>query len=331
MEYRKVPALAAPISVLSFGGWGIGGKTRGATSYGETDDAESVRALERAFELGINLFDTSNVYGDGHSEALLGQVLASRRDEVLIATKVGWLSYDSSPDFTHDGMLRSLAGSLDRLQTDHVDILQLHNPPDNWVSDCQYIIDALESLRSEGLAKTIGVSVGSPDEALKLAGVSTIGFIQANFNLMDIRVISSGLLETLERNGQYLIARTPLCFGFLTGDITTDTVFSDGDHRAAWPRKQLETWIEGAQTLRKLGEQHGISSPTALALRFCRSFPSVASVLSGMLTCEEVEQNAGAISDGPLEPQFIEEILDLHKTHSFFISGNSRPRRLIPD
>src|ERR1700687_5599671 len=115
------------VSVIGFGAWGIGGRTVGATSYGETDAAESSRALYEAFDRGINFYDTANVYGDGRSEELIGNCFKNRRHEVVIATKAGITSSFRGYDFSYSALRASLEASLRRLQTDYVDLFQLHN------------------------------------------------------------------------------------------------------------------------------------------------------------------------------------------------------------
>src|ERR1041384_5899737 len=119
---------ALTVSEIGFGAWGIGGATPGATSYGATDDRVSLRAIEKALDLGITFFDTSNVYGYGHSEELLGQVLAGRRAQAVIATKAGLVRYGDPVDLSPDAIRTSLEQSLCRLRTDRVDLLLLHNP-----------------------------------------------------------------------------------------------------------------------------------------------------------------------------------------------------------
>src|SRR5690348_6794459 len=125
MRYRSLGKSGLTVSEIGFGAWGIGGRTAGETSYGETDDQRSRAALDRAFDLGITFFDTANVYGDGHSETLIGEAFAQKRDRVVIGTKAGLIRFGEAPDFSPEALRRSLAGSLKRLQSDYVDLFQL--------------------------------------------------------------------------------------------------------------------------------------------------------------------------------------------------------------
>lgn len=313
------------VSALAFGAWGIGGRTAGPTSYGDTDDKVSLRAIHHALASGVTLFDTSNVYGAGHSETLLGRAFRNERSAVVLATKVGWPSYDSPSDFSADGMRKSVEGSLRRLQTEYIDLLQLHNPPLNWPLTRPEILETLRGLIADGKARALGVSVRSPEEALVIADQPEMVAIQANFNMMDIRAVSGGLLHDLPSRKQSLIARTPLCFGFLSGRITRTTTFAAGDHRAAWSPEQRERWIAGSEMFKSMAERYDAGPIHEVALRFCVSFPGVASVLSGMLNESEVEQNAIAINKGALPDLLVQEILALHGNMAFFESSPVEP------
>src|SRR5882724_10158294 len=128
MKYRQLGATGLQVSEIGFGTWGIGGRTEGETSYGDTDDGASRDALGAALDRGVTFFDTSNVYGDGHSETLIGEALGPRRNQVVLATKAGFVGYQVPADFSPANLRASLFGSLRRLRTDVVDLLQLHNP-----------------------------------------------------------------------------------------------------------------------------------------------------------------------------------------------------------
>lgn len=321
MKRRRLGNTDIEVSELAFGAWGIGGRTAGPTSYGDTDDKVSLRALRHAVASGITFFDTSNVYGAGHSETLLGQAFRADRASVVIATKVGWPSYTGPSDFSPVGIRESLDGSLQRLQTDYVDLAQLHNPPQNWRETHPHILDALEGLISAGKVRAIGVSVRSPEEAAAFAAEPAVVAVQANFNMMDTRVATSGLLHGLDERKQSLVARTPLCFGFLAGQIDHATVFAAGDHRAAWSIDQRTRWIAGSGLFKEAVERHAAGPLYEAALRFCLSFTGVATVLSGMLSEAEVTQNAAAINKGVLPETLIQEILELHETNNFFVSA----------
>jgi len=326
---RRLGTTDIEVSELAFGAWGIGGRTEGPTSYGDTDDAVSLRALDHAVASGITFFDTSNVYGAGHSETLLGQAFRGKRSQVIIGTKVGWPSYTGAADFSPEGMSASVDGSLRRLQTDRVDLLQLHNPPLDWLATRPEILEALQGLVRSGKVRALGVSVRSPEEASTVVAHPGIASIQANFNMMDTRVVASGLLEKLHASGQSLLARTPLSFGFLSGAINRTTQFAASDHRAAWSPEQRERWIEGSETLARMSEEHGAGPLFEAALRFCLSVRGVATVISGMFTEAEVSKNVAAVDKGPLPKELVRDIIGLNAATSFFVTSDQKPRDIL--
>ena len=149
MNYRSLGRTGLIVSEIGFGAWGIGGRTAGHTSYGDTDDARSLAALERAVECGITFFDTSSAYGNGHSEELIGRALARPRDRVVIATKAGYDSWNQPPDFSAGAIVASAERSLARLRSDYIDLFQLHNAPQDALQT-EELQDALSRLTTAG-------------------------------------------------------------------------------------------------------------------------------------------------------------------------------------
>src|SRR3989338_3843598 len=228
MNYRQLGATGLKVSEIGFGGWGIGGVANGAVAYGPTDDRESVDALQRAFDLGINFYDTSDVYGYGHSEALIGAVFKRVRTKVTIASKVGFLRADGPQDFSSRHIRTAIEQSLRRLQTDYIDLYQLHSPPIMLLESDVGIMHTLESLRKEGKIRALGISVRSPDDGL--IAIRKFGFkcVQVNFSLLDQRAVENELMELCKARNVGLICRTPLCFGFLSGKYSAESVFDGG-------------------------------------------------------------------------------------------------------
>jgi aryl-alcohol dehydrogenase-like predicted oxidoreductase len=322
VKYRPLGRTGLTVSEIGFGAWGIGGRTSGTTSYGETDDRTSLAALARALDRGITFFDTSAAYGDGHSEALIGQAFAGSRDKVVIATKAGYESWDRAPDFSADAIVASAEKSLRRLRSGYVDLLQLHNPPAEALRD-QRLREALARLQADGKIRAWGISAKSPTEAIEALTQFEAPVVQANFNMMDVRALESGLLAEVERRGAGFIGRTPLCFGFLSGTITRATVFPPGDHRNGWSRAQLDNWIDGAAELLAAVEARPGREGAQAALRFCLSCPGISSVIPGVLTPQEAEANAAASDRGPLPAAAVAGVLDVNKQRQFFVA---RPR-----
>lgn len=320
MRYRPLGKSGLTVSEIGFGAWGIGGATPGPTSYGHTDDVTSCAALEQALEEGINFFDTSNVYGYGHSESLIGKVFSSRRSDVVIATKAGFVDYASAPDFSAAAIRRSVDASLSRLNTDYIDVLQLHNPAAEWLREHPDTLDELARLQRDGKVRAHGISVKSPADALQLLDLFPFQAVQANFNMLDIRALECGLMEKLDAMGAGFIARTPMSFGFLTGTLTGEEEFPPEDHRSRWPREQIRLWAAGARDLHVCCIESSGTPPYQIALRFCLSYSQVSTAIAGMLTPGEVASNAQASDAGPLSRESRVRIEALHKTRKFAIS-----------
>ncbi len=320
MHYRPLGKSGLSVSEIGFGAWGIGGVTAGPTSYGRTDDSTSCAALECALDEGINFFDTSNVYGDGHSETLIGNVFSRRRSEVVIATKAGFIDYASPPDFSAAAIVRSVESSLRRLNTDYIDLLQLHNPSAEWLRKYPETMEKMTCLQKDGKIRAIGVSVKSPADADQLLELFPFRSVQANFNMLDIRALECGLPDKLHSVGAGFIARTPMSFGFLSGTLTGEEVFPPEDHRSRWPREQIRLWASGARELHGCCAESSDTAPFLLALRFCLSYAHVSTATAGMITPTEVASNAQASNAGPLSQESCARIEALHKTRKFIVS-----------
>ena len=318
MRYRPLGRSGLVVSEIGFGAWGIGGRTAGQTSYGDTDDARSLAALARAFERGITFYDTANVYGDGHSEELLGRAFAQQRDRVVIATKAGLIRFGEPADFSPAAIRRSLEGSLRRLKSDYVDLFQLHDPPSDIFARSPESYAELARLKAEGKIRAFGVSVKAPSDALPILAAHAVAAVQLNLNMLDVRAVDAGVLAAVAAAGAGIVARTPLCFGFLSGTLRADTEFPAGDHRRAWPRAQLERWIAGASAMHEAASVPAGQTPSQAALRFCLAFPEVSSVIPGILDPAEAEANAAASELGALAVAARDRIVALNHTIELF-------------
>jgi aryl-alcohol dehydrogenase-like predicted oxidoreductase len=323
MKYRALGRTGLSVSEIGFGAWGIGGRTVAHTSYGDTDDATSLSALARALDCGITFIDTSSAYGHGHSEELIGQAFEGRRDRVVIATKAGYDAWDRPPDFSPAAILRSAEGSLARLRTDYIDLFQLHNAPRD-VLEAGDVREVLLALQKAGKIRTWGISAKSPAEAIEGLALGA-PVIQANFNMMDVRSVTSGLLDDVARRQAGFIGRTPLCFGFLSGTIRRDTSFPPGDHRLGWSRAQLDNWIDGASEL--LAAVHAAPGQEGArsALRFCLAFDALATTIPGILKPSEAEENAAASDLGALPEPAVEAVLRINRQRNFFVAQVRAP------
>jgi len=289
---RTLGRTGLSVSEIGFGAWAIGGNAFG-NSYGATDDAESARAIRRAFELGCNFFDTADVYGHGHSETLLGAALHDVRDQVFIATKAGGNFYnrDMRLDFTPGYLRFAVERSLERLRADYIDLLQLHNPPINLIS-ARGTYEPLEEMKREGLIRFYGVSVHPPEEGVAAVQATMPDTVQIVYNLAR-REAEDTFLPTAHAANVGVIAREPLANGFLAGRYNAASTWERGDIRSRMPRPYVAQLSALGQRVLELAEQSGMTA-AQLALKFVLDRPEIACAIVGMKTVHQVEENLNA-------------------------------------
>lgn len=295
MQRRRLGRTGLEVSEIGFGAWAIGGNAHG-NSYGPTDDRESIAAIQSALERGVNFFDTADVYGWGHSEEVLGQALQGRRDDVVLATKVGGDFYHGGVRMNFDPayLAFALERSLGRLRTDHIDLYQLHNPPAETMGD-PATYEALDALMGEHKIDHYGVSVHDPTEALLCLDSGKPSVLQIPFSLFRQEWID-GVFAAASQAGVGLIAREPLANGFLAGRIAADTRFPAGDIRHHWPPSMVAARVGAAGRLRFLTAPGRTMAQAAL--RFVLAYPEVSVTIPGAKTAAQAAENAGA-SDAP--------------------------------
>lgn len=314
MQYRKLGRTGIEVSDIGYGAWGIGGKQW----LGGTDD-ESLLALRRAIELGVNLIDTALAYGDGHSEQLVGDAVRAAGRRIYVATKVPpknrvWPAQSGTPlddVFPYDYIIASAEESLRNLKLDTIDLLQLHVWTDEWVGRDEWR-RAFEDLRKSGKVQSVGVSATEhdPDSALAIMRTGLIDAVQVIYNIFD-QTPEAQMFPLAEQMNIGILARVPLDEGALTGNITESTTFDPGDFRdfyfhGAQRKRQV---VEHVDALRRdLGE--GVSLPDT-ALRFCLSHPAVSSVIPGMRSRRHVESNVAQSELGAL-PEATRTLLKRH-------------------
>ena len=319
MYFKKFADNDLEVSCVGFGGWGIGGETPGNSSYGKTNEIESCSAIENALLRGVNFFDTSPAYGNGVSEVLLGKVLKGSRKNIYLATKVGYNSWDEKSDYSANKIKQSLEKSLLRLSTDYVDVLWLHSPPLEVIKYNQDVFDELDDLIKNGYISNWGISAKNPEDALEAIKIRNVKILQVNFNMMDIRAKEIGLFDLASKLNVSIVARTPLCFGFLTGNILKSTIFNKGDHRNNWSKAQKDLWIDGTNRIMGSLSLNPGDEMCKIALRFCFSFKPVLLALPGALYKSETNIHADAGDEGVLDYELIENIFNIHKNFSFFV------------
>ncbi|OGO30606.1 MAG: hypothetical protein A2Z29_11585 [Chloroflexi bacterium RBG_16_56_11] len=318
MNYRELGKTGIKVSEIGFGTWGIGGNAGGAIGYGPTDDQESKAALKKAYELGVNFYDTADLYGYGHSEELIGETFENHRKDIIIASKVGFLDFVGKQDFSSSHIKKALEASLRRLRTDYIDLYQLHSPPVTVLVNDPAILNTLTSLKQEGKIRAVGISVRAPDEGITVVNRFDVDAIQVNLNLVDQRALENGLLNTCEKERTGVIVRTPLCYGFLTGEYHADSLFSPQDQRRKWSQQQIERWANAYKLFIENLTHKEKDTNVRLALRFCLSCPGVSTVIPGMLTPEQVEENVASSRSGALGTSDFRRVVDTYRKNVFF-------------
>jgi aryl-alcohol dehydrogenase-like predicted oxidoreductase len=297
MKYRILGKTGLKVSEVGFGAWGIGGNAFG-NSYGPTDDKTSLEAIKRAIELGCNFFDTADVYGHGHSEELLGQVLKERRGDFVIATKAGADFYHDPPrmSFSSEYLDFALGKSCERLQTDYVDLYQLHNPPIQLLRSNK-LFDCLEKLVDSGKIRYYGISIHDPEEGLLAMKHGRPAAIQLVFNILR-QEAKNKLFQIAVDNNVAIIAREPLSNGFLTGKFTDDSTFPPGDIRFNFPRNYFHALIKATHQLRFLETKSRTLAQASL--RFVLDHRDVSTVIPGLKTPLQSEEDLQVSEIPPL-------------------------------
>ncbi|HUR80755.1 MAG TPA: aldo/keto reductase [Thermoanaerobaculia bacterium] len=298
MHYRKLGNTGITVSEIGFGGWAIGGAAdAGGTplGWGRTSDDESLAAIRRARELGVTFFDTADSYGFGRSESLLGIVLSRRREDVVIATKVGVvrdLENRARKDFSRAHISHAVDGSLKRLRTDYIDLYQLHNPTVDELRRDD-IHEAMDRLQEVGKIRFWGVSITTPDEGVEIIRNGWGYTLQVLYNVLN-QAPADELFPLAKEKGYGIIARVPLASGLLSGKFRTDTVFAKDDVRQNFltPRRLEEV-------MPRVDEAKSIIGGTARslaegALRFTLAHDAVSTVIPGAKNVRQVEMNASA-------------------------------------
>lgn len=319
MKYRIFGSSNLSVSEVGFGAWGIGGNHGNSKAYGPTNDEESIEALNVACEQGINFFDTSPLYGFGHSEKLIGKVFENKRKNLIYATKVGYLNYKGEQDFSSKFIVKSLDESLKRLKTDYVDILQMHDIPIQTIENSDDLLETLHLLKKKGKCRYFGVSNKTQNEAKEVIKKNLFESIQINFNLFDQRAIENELFNDCKKNEIAIICKTPLCFGFLTGQYNLETIFHSDDHRSRWSKEQIKLWSNSLNFFLKDLRDSDNQSLAQLALRFCLSFNEISTIIPGMLNKKQVIENTTSSNFSHYSQEILLEIKNIYSNNNFLI------------
>jgi len=308
------------VSALGMGCWAIGGPLWGGETpfgWGQVDDDESIRAIHAALDHGVTFFDTANVYGAGHSERVLGDAIAGRRAQVVIATKFNAIFDETTrqvtgSDATPAGIRAALEGSLHRLDTEYIDLYLFHDggfPADQAI----LVRETLEALVAEGKVCTYGWSTDLTDRATVFAQGPHCAAIEVQLNVLEPK---ADMLALCEHYNLAAVNRGPLAMGLLTGKYTAATRPAIDDVRGAkspgWMKyfvdgKPNPEWLAMCEAVRDILTSGGRTvAQGALAWLWARSPQNIP--IPGFRTVKQVEENAGAMQFGPLLPEQMRQI-----------------------
>jgi aryl-alcohol dehydrogenase-like predicted oxidoreductase len=311
MQYRELGRTGWQVSTISFGAWAIG------AAWGSVDDKESLAALHRAVDQGVNFFDTADVYGDGRSERLLAQLRRARGNEIRIATKAGRrLQPHTAQGYNRENLTAFVDRSLQNLDTDSIDLLQLHCPP-NDVYYWPEVFGVLDELVAAGKLRFYGVSVKSPEEGLKAIDFPNLQSVQLIFNMFRHRPAELFFAEA-KRRRVGILARVPLASGMLTGKLRSDTQFESTDHRQFNRHGEVfdvgETFsgVDYETGLQAVEELKAVCPPgwslTQFALRWILMFDAVTCAIPGAKRPAQVDENCAAADLPTISPAAMQAV-----------------------
>jgi aryl-alcohol dehydrogenase-like predicted oxidoreductase len=311
MEYRQLGRTDMRVSAISFGAWPIG------SDWGNVNDADSLAALNRAVDLGLNFIDTADVYGDGRSEKIIGRLLKERKEEIFVATKAG---QRLEPHVAEGYNLKNLESFIDRslsnLAVDAIDLLQLHCPPTAVYSNPE-TYKALDELQKKGKIRYYGVSVEKVSEALKAIEFPNVQSVQIIFNMFRLKPATE-FFPIAEKRHVGILARVPLASGLLTGRITQQTQFPKDDHRnynlhgEAFDKGETFSGVELSKGFEAVAELKKMCPPglsmAQFALRWILMFGAVTCAIPGAKTPKQVDDNLKAADIPPFNAKTMKEV-----------------------
>ena len=323
MNYRTLGQTGLKVSEIGFGAWAIGGTSEAAGTqwgWGETPEKDAIAAIRRARELGVNFFDTADVYGNGRSEELLGKALSSEWDKVYVASKTGNVVRNGvgMKDWSREHIVRSCEASLKRLKKDVIDLYQLHNPEVRDIQKGDWP-ETLELLQKQGKIRWYGVSVFLPEEGMAVAERGKGQVIQLAYNALRLEM-EEKVLPLAKKKNVGIIARVPLYYGILAGKFKPSTTFPTDDHRShTLPPETMRELAPRADRLKKIaGIAAGDSTAFAQwSLKFILANPAISTVIPGARNPQQAEKNASASDGRPLPKDQVEGAQKLWRDDSY--------------
>jgi aryl-alcohol dehydrogenase-like predicted oxidoreductase len=311
LHFRTLGKSNLDITEIGFGLWAAGGD-----QWGATDDREVLNAIDYALDHGINFYDTSDVYGAGHSEELLGQAMQGRREKFVIATKIGWRDFDGergqSAYTTVEKVIAGVGSNLQRLNTDFIDVIQSHI--DFRDPTMEIVVEGFQRLQKEGKVKAYGVSTSNFEYLKAFNTDGGCGTLQIDYSILN-RTAEEEILPYCQQNNIGVIVRGGLAMGILAGKFTPETRFPEGDFRRRWHENpdEYQIFLNDLAVVEKLRQLVNPERTLAhLALQFVLNHPAVTTAIPGIKDVSQAEKNIHAGLSQPLntdEMDFINNLI----------------------
>ena len=311
MQYNQLGKTDLKVSELSFGTWAIGG------TWGKTDDQESLKALQRAMDAGVNFFDTADVYGGGRSEELLAKATKGKESDIHIASKFCRAGDIYDPEtYSEKSVTAYLENTLKRLNRDQLDLYQIHCPPLEILKDGK-VFEVLDKLKQQGKIRNYGVSVETVEEGLFCLEKENVSTLQVIFNMLRQKPLEE-LLPKAKEKQVGIIARVPLASGLLTGKFTSSHQFEEDDHRnfnqngeafnvgETFGGLPFEKGVALSNQLNWVTDDHG--SMTQAALKWILQQEGISTVIPGFKNTKQVEDSLKAMDVTAFSPNELEKI-----------------------
>lgn len=290
MKYRKLGKTDWLVSEIGLGTWALGGN-----GYGPTNDQQSKKVIEKALDRGVNFIDTADSYGNGHSEDLIGHILARRKDrDTIIATKFGWDFYNQSgikSNLTNKYIEFAVNQSLKRLKRDWIDLYQIHNPNPKKIDE-DNVYETLDNLKKAGKIRSYGISINYVDDGLKAIESQKVDTIQVSYSILNQQTAKK-ILSFARNHNLGIIIKEPLFSGLLSGKYNANSKFHKQDHRNGWKKQFIEQNIRRVNKLKFLVNKDRTMAQSSLS--FVLLEKSVSTVIPGAKTTDQLDENINAI------------------------------------
>ena len=316
MKYRELGKNGYKVSEISFGAWAIGG------TWGTVKDDESMAALHKAIDLGVNFIDTADVYGDGHSEQLIQKLLKERSEDIIVATKIGRrLDPHVASGYNRKNLTAFTERNLKNLGTDALDLVQLHCPPTE-VFYMPEVFGVMDDLVAAGKIKHYGVSVEKVEEALKAIEYPNVKTVQIIFNMFRQRPADL-FFEQAKKKNIGILARVPLSSGMLTGKLKRDSTFEDDDHRKfnrngeAFDKGETFSGVDYNKSLDAVDKLKEICpggmSLTQFALKWILMFDAVTCAIPGAKRISQAKENISVVDLPDLSEETMQQVKKIYE------------------